>query len=77
MCDFLFKLKDKHPYSIKNTNGPMDVFDIIMDFLIPNGFEPSDALKEEYRNSKLNRRLNKLKSRFKLNRLFQFKRISK
>ena len=49
----------------------MDVFYIIMEFLIPNGYLPSPALLKEYSESKVTRELNTLPSRKYLNSKFK------
>ena len=35
----------------------MNVFNTVMNFMCKYGFEPSESLKEEYRKSKINKRL--------------------
>ena len=48
----------------------MDVFYMIMEFLIPNGYLPSAALVKEYSKSKVTRELNTLPTREYLNSKF-------
>ena len=48
----------------------MDVFYMIMEFLIPNGYLPSAALLKEYSDSKVTKKLNTLPSREYLNKMF-------
>ena len=58
IVDFLYQFKDKHPFSNPSREGPMDVFNDIMEFLYENELEPSQKLKEYYINSELNKMLN-------------------
>ena len=51
-------------------NYKLDVFYIIMEFLIPNGYLPSAALLKEYSESKTTRELNTLPTREYLNSKF-------
>ena len=67
IVDFLYRLKDKHPYSTFNIifSSPkiretMDVFDLIMEFLIPNWYLPSTFLLKEYIESELTKKFNTL-----------------
>ena len=73
IIDFLYKLKDKFPFSKSNdnsslssnyknewntdSNDTMDVFDKIMEFITQNKFKPSKKLIKEYSESKLNEAL--------------------
>ena len=67
IVDFLYRLKDKHPYSTFNIifSNPkiretMDVFDLIMEFLIPNWHLPSTFLFKEYIESEFAKKFNTL-----------------
>ena len=44
-------------------NGPFDVFDLVMDFLIPSGLQPSSSLYKEYEQSNVTKELNMLRTR--------------
>ena len=70
LVDFLYILKDKHPYSNSKIIKDMDVFYTIMEFLIPNEYFPSAGLQKKYSESELTRELNALPSRECLNRIF-------
>ena len=48
----------------------MDVFDIVMDSMYELGLEPSNSLKEEYRKSEFNKKLNTFPDYEYLNSLF-------
>ena len=63
IIDFLFRIKDKHPFSNLLEWKIMDVFNIIMDFLFEYSFKPSSELHKEYYESELTRELNTLPSR--------------
>ena len=69
IVDFLFRFKDKHPFSIEN--GPFDVFDLVMDFLIPSGLQPSSSLYKEYEQSEVTKELNILRTREFYNEQFK------
>ena len=71
-ADFLYRLKDRHPYSNSEMIWLMDVFYTIMEFLIPNGYLPSAALLKEYSESKATRELNTLPTRKYLNSKFDW-----
>ena len=60
--DFLYRLKDRLPYSNSEIKKDMDVFYMIMEFLIPNGYLPSAALLKEYSESKVTKKFNTLPS---------------
>ena len=60
--DFLYRLKDRHPYSSSEMNYYLEGFYTIMEFLIPNGYLPSADLLNEYFKSKVTRELNTLPS---------------
>ena len=67
IVDFLYRLKDKHPYSTFNIifSNPkiretMDVFDLIMEFLIPNRHLPITFLLKEYIESEFTKKFNSL-----------------
>ena len=66
IADFMYRLKDRHPYSSPKMNY-LDVFCTIMEFLIPNGYLPSAALLKEYSESKVTRELTTLPSRWYFN----------
>ena len=51
-------------------NDYFDVFYMIMEFLVPNGYLPSAALLKEYSESKVTRELNTLPSREYFNSKF-------
>ena len=70
ITDFLYRFKDRHPYSNTEIKENMDEFYMIMEFLIPNGYLPSAALLKEYSESKVTRELNILPSREYLNTKF-------
>ena len=77
LVDFLYRLKDRHPYStivfnLRNSEMKdyLDVFCTIMEFLIPNGYLPSAALLKEYSESKVTIKLNTLPSREYINSRF-------
>ena len=59
IVDFLYRFKDRYPSS-NSKEVSMDIFFKIMDFLSTNELEPSKSLKEEYRNSDINKMLNEL-----------------
>ena len=69
MVDFLYKIKDKHPFSNKEMEDSMDVFDTTMDFLIPFGLKPSVSLLNEYEQSMVTRTI-QLPTREYINQLF-------
>ena len=68
MIDFLYRFKDKHPSStsisfIASLFGDKkeETFDVayrVMDFMRDNNLKPSNALIEEYRQSKTTKTLN-------------------
>ena len=60
IVDFLYRLKDKHPYSNPKMREAMDVFDLIMEFLIPNWHLPSIFLLKEYIESEFTKKFNTL-----------------
>ena len=62
LADFLFRFKDRYPYSNSEIKDYIDVFYMIMEFLIPNSYLPSAALLKEYSKSKLTRELSTLPS---------------
>ena len=71
MSDFLYRFKDKYPFKmIGEDSNPKEVYEIIMDFLIPFGLKPSAALFKEYQQSEVTKRLNTLPSRDYLNSKF-------
>ena len=72
IIDFLFRIKDKHPFSDLVERKIMDVFDIIMEFLFGYSFKPSAALIKEYSESKLTRKFNTLPPREYLNSIFEW-----
>ena len=68
IIDFLYKIKDKFPFSSSDNNSSlnewntdnkrsMDVFDKVIEFMIQNKFKPSKKLIKEYSESKLNKAL--------------------
>ena len=71
IVDFLYRLKDKHPFSTliffkylgSIDVGSFDVFDLIMEFLIPSGLQPSASLYLEYARSEVTKMLNTLQTR--------------
>ena len=70
IIDFLFSIKDKHPFSDAVERKIMDVFDIIMEFLFGYSFKPSAELHKKYSESKVTRELNTLPTREYLNSKF-------
>ena len=70
LVDFLYRLKDRHPYSNSENEDDMDVFYMIMEFLIPNSYLPSAALLKEYSESKVTKKLNTLPAREYINSKF-------
>ena len=70
MIDFLYRLKDKHPSCtpfilIFDCIADGEFFDVafrVMDFMDKNNLKPSDALIEEYRQSKTTKTLNRFPS---------------
>ena len=80
--DFLYRLKDRHPYStfvfinMRNSeiNKNMDLLYTIMEFLIPNGYLPSASLLKEYSGSKVTKELNILPTLEYLNSKFKEKK---
>ena len=68
--DFLYRLKDRYPYSNSEKKDYIDLFYIIMEFLIPNGYLPSAALLKEYSESKVTIKLSTLPTREYLNSKF-------
>ena len=71
MTDFLYRFKDKYPFKmIGEDSNQKEVYEIIMDFLIPFGLKPSAALLKEYQQSEVTKRLNTLPSRDYLNSKF-------
>ena len=69
MVDFLYKIKDKHPFSNIEMEGSMEVFDTTMDFLIPFGLKPSASLLKEYEQSVVTKTI-QLPTREHINQLF-------
>ena len=69
MVDFLYKIKDKHPFSNKEMEGSMDVFDTTMNFIIPFGLKPSVSLLNEYEQSVVTKTI-QLPTREYINQLF-------
>ena len=78
--DFLYRFNDKYPFKkIDNDNlfcnssqeGEMDVYDVIMDFLIPSGYFPSAALLKEYSQSETTKTLNIFPTIEYLNKKFE------
>ena len=71
MTDFLYRLKDKYPVEIiQEDSYPKELYEIVMDFLIPFGLKPSAALFKEYQQSEVTKRLNTLPPRDYLNSKF-------
>ena len=71
MTDFLYRFKDKYPFkNIGEDSNPKEVYETIMDFLIPFDLKPSAALFKEYQQSEVTKRLNKLPPRDYLNSEF-------
>ena len=74
IIDFLHRLKDKHPSSICfilmldciAKNKPFGIAFRVMDFMRENNLNPSEALIEEYRQSKTTKILNQLPSKEEL-----------
>ena len=87
ITDFLYRLKDRLPFGTffyLNKLGSfkvywkMEVFNTIMEFLIPNGYLPSAALLKEYSKSKVTKKLNTLPTRKYINSKFcEYRQISK
>ena len=48
IIDFLFRFKDRHPYSDPNNKENVDTFDTVINFLWDNGLKPSQKLQQEY-----------------------------
>ena len=69
MVDFLYKIKDKHPFSNKEMEDSMEVFDTTMGFLIPFGLKPSASLLKEYEQSVVTKTI-QLPTREHINQLF-------
>ena len=57
LIDFLFRFKDKHPFSNSKSEGPMDIFDWVMDFMRVNKLIPSKSLRKEYSKSEFNKKM--------------------
>ena len=71
MTDFLYRFKDKYPFKmIGEDSDPKEVYETVMDFLIPFGLKPSAALFKEYQQSEVTKRLNILPPRDYLNSKF-------
>ena len=71
MTDFLYRFKDKYPVEIiREDSYPKELYEIVMDFLIPFGLKPSAALFKEYQQSEVTKRLNTLPPRDYLNSKF-------
>ena len=75
--DFLYRLKDRYPYSTigfylcsSKIKEDMEVFYTIIEFLILNGYLPSATLLKEYSKSKVTRELNTLPTREYINSKF-------
>ena len=66
IIDFLYRLKDRHPLSTSSIaslfgflkNESFDVAHRVMNFMLDNNLKPSEALIEEYRQSKTTKTLN-------------------
>ena len=58
LIDFLYRLKDKHPFSNSEEENTMDVFYRVMKFMEDNNLYPSHKLQEEYRESETTKSLN-------------------
>ena len=67
IINFLFRIKDKHPFSDPKKGKIMDVLNVIMEFLLGCSFKPSSDLLKEYSKSKITRELNTLPTREYLN----------
>ena len=71
MTDFLYRFKDKYPLkNIGEDSNLKEVYETIMDFLIPFDLKPSAVLFKEYQQSEVTKRLNKLPPRDYLNSEF-------
>ena len=57
IIDFLFRFKDKYPFSNSSNEWSMDVFDRIVEFMFENDFWPSKELQCEYLRSEINQKL--------------------
>lgn len=55
IVDFLYRFKDKFPFSKSNFDGELDVFNKIMEFLLENNLEPSKDLKAKYSQCNVNK----------------------
>ena len=71
IIDFLYRFKDKHPFSGSNWDEGFDIFDMLMEFLIPLGLFPSPSLFKEYEQSAFTKELNRIPSYNYLNHGFQ------
>ena len=63
IIDFLFRIKDKLPFSNPVEERIMDSLNIIIEFLFGYSFKPSDVLFKEYSESKVTKKLNTLPTR--------------
>ena len=78
IIDFLYRLKDKHPsctsfiliFDCIADGESYDVAHRVMDFMRDNNLKPSDALIEEYRQSKTTKTLNRFPSKEELKKLY-------
>ena len=71
IIDFLYRFKDIHPFSGSDWDEGFDIFDMLMEFLIPLGLLPSPSLFKEYEKSTFTEELNKIPGYNYLNNGFQ------
>ena len=60
ITDFLYKFKDKHPYSNPEERKTMDVFDRVMLFMKDTNLKPSEELTKFYAQSETTKILNEI-----------------
>ena len=58
-------------WNLSIENKSFDVFDLVMDFLIPSGLQPSSSLYKEYEQSNVTKELNMLRTREFYNEQFK------
>ena len=74
VTDFLFKFKDKHPFSKPEEGKTMDVFYRVIQFMKDFDLQPSDELRKEYEKSETTMNLNEIPTFEVLNEKIGMKR---
>ena len=76
MVDFLFRIKDIHPFIEIKDHEEKYLFDLILIFMLEFSYYPSDLLYNEYLNSKLTKKINTLPSLEYLNKRNRYRELT-